>query len=246
MRSMPRKGVVTEVPAVRQLWHQAVAEELLARIVDGTYAVGDRLPTEGELCATYNLARGTVRQALDRLQQLGMIERRAGAGTRVVARAPVGPYQPFAFSPSDIAALAATTRLLRPQIFDTVADAHLARRIGTRAGSQWHVLQGVRVRRDDPATPLCWSEHYTRGSITMDPRKAEFSAESLAEFRVEQRVSAALLDDDVAKVLDAEGGGPALVVTRRLSDRKGRLINTGIYTHPADRYEITTVVSPGH
>jgi hypothetical protein len=30
-----------------------------------------------------------------------------------------------------------------------------------------------------------------------------------------------------------------------LSDRKGRLINVGIYTHPTDRYEITTMVSPG-
>jgi hypothetical protein len=34
-------------------------------------------------------------------------------------------------------------------------------------------------------------------------------------------------------------------VTRRLSNRRGRLINVGIYTHPADRYEITTIVSPG-
>ena len=134
---------------------------------------------------------------------------------------------------------------MRPQMFDATIDAQLARRMGTRAGSRWHVLQGVRVRRDDPKTPLCWSEHYTRGDITTDPRKAEFSAESLADFRVEQRVSAALLDVDMAEVLGAEAGGPALVVTRRLSNRKGRLINVGIYTHPADRYEITTVVSPG-
>jgi DNA-binding GntR family transcriptional regulator len=222
-----------------------VSEELLARIADGTYAVGDRLPTEGELCATYGLARGTVRQALDRLQQLGMIDRRPGAGTRVVASAPVGPYQPFALSPSDIAALAATTRLLRPEMFDTKIDAQLARRIGARARSHWHVLRGVRVRRDDPETPLCWSEHYTRGSVTTDPRTTEFSAETLNDFRVEQRVSAALLDEDMAGALSADAGGPALIVTRRLSDRKGRLINVGIYTHPADRYEITTVVSPG-
>jgi DNA-binding GntR family transcriptional regulator len=242
---MPQKGIVTEVPTARQPRHQTLAEELLARIADGTYVVGDRLPTEGELCARYGLARGTVRQALDRLLQLGMIDRRPRAGTRVVASAPVGPYQPFAFSPSDIAALAATTRLMRPQMFDATIDAHLARRIGTRAGSRWHVLQGVRVRRDDPKTPLCWSEHYTRGNVPTHQRKAEFSAESLADFRVEQRVSAALLDEDIAEVLRAEGGGPALVVTRRLSNRKGRLMNVGIYTHPADRYEITSVVSPG-
>jgi GntR family transcriptional regulator len=242
---MPQREIVVDVPIGRQPRHQVLAEALLARIADGTYAVGDRLPTEGELCATYGLARGTVRQALDRLQQLGMIERRPRAGTTVVASAPVGPYQPFASSPSDIAALAATTRLIRPQMFDATIDAQLARRMGTRAGSRWHVLQGVRVRRDDPKTPLCWSEHYTRGDIATDPRKAEFSAEILAEFRVEQRVSAALLNADMADALGGKAGGPALVVTRRLSNRKGRLINVGIYTHPADRYEITTVVSPG-
>jgi DNA-binding GntR family transcriptional regulator len=47
-------------------------------------------------------------------------------------------------------------------------------------------------------------------------------------------------------VLDAQAGGPALVVSRRLCDRRGRVLNVGIYTHPADRYEITTVVEPGH
>src|SRR3978361_1541276 len=125
---MPRKGVVTEAPAVRQPWHQAVSEELLARIADGTYAVGDRIPTEGELCTTYGLARGTVRQALDRLQQLGMIDRGpgGGAGPRGGPGAPVRPSQPFALSPSDIAALAATTRLVHPKMFDTTSDAHLA------------------------------------------------------------------------------------------------------------------------
>jgi hypothetical protein len=65
------------------------------------------------------------------------------------------------------------------------------------------------VRRDDPETPLCWSEHYTRRSGTTDQQKAEFSAESLRNFRVEQRVSAALLDEDMADVLGADGGGPA-------------------------------------
>jgi len=242
---MPPKGIVAEVPIVRQPRHQALAEELLARIADGTYAVGDRLPTEGDLCATYGLARGTVRQALDRLQQLGMIDRRARAGTTVVASAPVGPYQPFAFSASDIAALAATTRLIRPQMFDATIDARLARRIGVRGGTQWHVLRGCECGADDPKTPLCWSEHYTRGSITMDPRKAAFSAESLANFRVEQRGVGGPARRGHRRGVGCRGRRPALVVTRRLSSRKGRLINVGIYTHPADRYEITTVVSPG-
>lgn len=231
-------------PETRQPRHQVVAEDLLARIADGTYGVGDQLPTEGELCETYGLARGTVRQALDRLLQLGMIERRRGAGTTVVATAPVGPYQPFAVSTSDIAALAANTRLVRPQFFEAVLDGRQARRVGTRAGTRWHVLQGVRVRRDQADVPLCWSEHYTRGELPASQAKAPFTADELATYRVEQRVSAALLDEEIAAALDAKAGDPALVVSRRTLD-KGKVVNVGIYTHPADRYEITTVISQG-
>jgi DNA-binding GntR family transcriptional regulator len=93
--------------------------------------------------------------------------------------------------------------------------------------------------------PLCWSEHYTRGDVTTRQRNAEFSGESLKEFRVVQLVAASLLDEEMAEALGTPSGGPGLVVTRRLSNRKGRLLNVGIYTHPGDRYEITTVVSPG-
>src|SRR5437899_4941936 len=96
--------------------HQVVADELVARITDGTYRLGDQLPTEEELCTHYGLARGTVRQALAQLVQLGMIERRPRAGTRVIATRPVEPYRPFVTTPSEIADLVASTRLLRPEV----------------------------------------------------------------------------------------------------------------------------------
>ena len=237
------KADADDQPTVRPPRHQLLAEELLARIADGTYAVGERLPTEGELCTQYDLARGTVRQALDRLLQLGMINRRPGAGTTVISRTPAGPYQPFASSTTDIAAFAATTRLLRPELSLIVVDRALARRLDLREGTSWHVLQGVRVQRSAPDRPLCWSEHYTPGERELDP-KAQFTAESLAAYRVEQRVSAGLLDEEMADALRAEPGSASLVVTRRVI-LDGEVANIGSHTHPADRYEITTLVSPG-
>jgi DNA-binding GntR family transcriptional regulator len=213
---------------------------LLTRIADGTYGPGDRLPTESDLCERYGLARGTVRQALERLRHLGMIERHPGVGTTVIASHPVGPYQPFVATSADIATLAATTRLKGSQMFDVVLDSALAHRMGARVGSRWHVLQGVRVRRHDPDPPLCWSEHYTRGDRPSAEVKAPFTAAALAGYHIEQRVSAALLDAAQAAALGAPPGAPALVVTRRITERRGRLINVGIYTHPADRYQIVT------
>jgi hypothetical protein len=112
--------------------------------------------------------------------------------------------------------------------------------MGARAGSRWHVLQGVRVRRNDPDPPLCWSEHYTRGDRPSAELKAPFTADALAGCHIEQRVSAALIDAAQAGALGALAGMPALVLTRRITDRRGRLVNVGIYTHPAERYEIVT------
>jgi len=70
--------------------YQFIAEMLLKQIADGTYVLGGRLPTETQLAAEHGLARETIRRALGRLEQLGMIERRPGAGTTVVATSPVG------------------------------------------------------------------------------------------------------------------------------------------------------------
>lgn len=221
--------------------HQQLAEVLLARITDGTYGVGDRLPTEAELCAEYGLARGTVREALGRLDQLGLISRRPGAGTTVIAPAPVARYQPVAQSAADIATLAAETRLVGPETDEVKVDRALARRIGCRPGTVWFVLQGPRVlRTGGDGLPLCWSEHYLRGDLPRDAQlRSQITAEEVARTKVDQTISAGLVSDHIADRLLADAGSPALVITRRHRDARDRLVSVGIHTHPADRYTIT-------
>jgi GntR family transcriptional regulator len=220
--------------------HQELTESLLSQIVNGTFAMGDRLPTEAELCAEHGLARGTVRQSLEQLERLGMIHRQPRVGTIVVADRPVGTYQPLAQGATDIRAFASDTRLLRPESAEVVADTKLARRIGTKPGTAWFVLSGVRIRRGEPAKALCWSEHYLRADL---PRRkflrGDFTVEEVAAQKVAQTISAALLEPHVADALSEESGSPALVISRRHRDTQNRLISVGVYVHPADRFEIT-------
>ena len=49
-----------------------LAAELQAAISEGTFA--DKLPTEQTLCDAYQVSRQTVRQALEHLVELGLIE----------------------------------------------------------------------------------------------------------------------------------------------------------------------------
>ncbi len=62
-----------------------VAEQLRARIADGTWPVGSRIPTEPQLCALLNAGRNTVREAVQSLAHAGLLSKRQGSGTYVIA-----------------------------------------------------------------------------------------------------------------------------------------------------------------
>lgn len=60
-----------------------LAELLEEEIISGRWEPGARVPSENELCARYGLSRTTIRQALSRLEQEGLISREKGRGTFV-------------------------------------------------------------------------------------------------------------------------------------------------------------------
>lgn len=49
----------------------------------GTLAAGDLLPSEAELCKTFDISRSTVRQAIGELESEGLVVRKQGRGTFV-------------------------------------------------------------------------------------------------------------------------------------------------------------------
>lgn len=59
----------------------AVAAQLRQRIRDGAWPDGGRLPTERMIAEELGVARNTVRRALDRLNQDGLLVRHVGRGT---------------------------------------------------------------------------------------------------------------------------------------------------------------------
>jgi GntR family transcriptional repressor for pyruvate dehydrogenase complex len=63
---------------------EGIAETLRAQILSGKYTAGERLPSERELAQRTGANRSSVREALKKLEQLGMISIRRGGGARVV------------------------------------------------------------------------------------------------------------------------------------------------------------------
>lgn len=60
-----------------------VAAALKRQIMSGKYLTNERLPPERTLAETFGVARGTLREALRLLEDIGYVERRAGSGSYI-------------------------------------------------------------------------------------------------------------------------------------------------------------------
>jgi len=66
--------------------YKQVQNFLKLQIQKGDYVVGDFLPSENELCASFSITRTTARKALEELMKEGFIERQQGKGSIVRER----------------------------------------------------------------------------------------------------------------------------------------------------------------
>ena len=61
-------------------------EKINEEILQGTYPMASKLPTEVELAKIYNVSHSTVRQALDLLVKDGIISKHWGSGNTVIGK----------------------------------------------------------------------------------------------------------------------------------------------------------------
>ena len=88
---LPRRNAVADIQ-----------DRLQARILAGEYKPNERLPSESELCKTFGVSRPVVREALMRLQALGLTTSQAGIGTFVLSDRVSVPLLLGRYSPADV------------------------------------------------------------------------------------------------------------------------------------------------
>jgi GntR family transcriptional repressor for pyruvate dehydrogenase complex len=71
------------VPVEKQSLSDRLAREIKASIQAGTYVRGDRLPPIMEMARRFNVGHPTIREALKKLEAMGIIEIRHGSGVYV-------------------------------------------------------------------------------------------------------------------------------------------------------------------
>lgn len=85
----PYPGVAFDALSLdRQKLNEQIAERIQQDISDGKLKAGDKLPPERELASLLKVNRATVREAIHLLRERGLVERKNGRGTRIVAMLP--------------------------------------------------------------------------------------------------------------------------------------------------------------
>lgn len=77
---MAVKRVQMETIASKKVADQ-VLEQLLIQIRQGTWKSGEKLPSENELCGTFNVSRISIREAIKQLAAMGLVETHQGEGS---------------------------------------------------------------------------------------------------------------------------------------------------------------------
>ena len=72
-----------------------IEEEIEKSIRARKYNIGEKLPTENELCASFSVSRTAVREALKSLKARGLIEIRKGSGVYVAQLTSKGAVDPI-------------------------------------------------------------------------------------------------------------------------------------------------------
>lgn len=248
-RRVPRSRASRVSDASSLPRYALVASDLIARIASGEYPVGSLLPKEVELSSAYGISRHTMREALRRLGEAGLVSRRRRAGTEVIAaRAPQSYRQPVS-SIDDILQYGEATVMGRRRLKVVRCDRALAALIGCEKGREWLRVESVRTRPGDPR-PICHTTlyltlelagieaHVARNSGPISAMIEEVYGIPIAE--IEQSIEAIALDPASARRLMAAPGSAALKAVRRYYDRSNRLIEAAVALHPGDRFVYTT------
>jgi len=226
------------------LWRQ-IAQILGREIADNILQPGGRLPTEQELALRFAVNRHTIRRALSRLQEQGLIRIEQGRGTFVheeVVDYMLGKRTRFSEILSSQSRLPATS-LLRAQDFS--ADRAVSEALEVPLGTPTVVMDTI---GEADGYRLCVSSRYYPKPRFAGLIEAFDRTKSVTEalkacgvedyFRRITRVTARLPSAEDARYLHQPKSRPILVTESISVDMQGRPIEYGLSRFASDRTQI--------
>jgi GntR family transcriptional regulator len=234
---------VSRVPRYLQ-----VASTLRRRIQDGRWSVGDRIATLEELEREFNVARVTVRQAIELLQGEGLLKSHQGRGTFVTKAVAHDRWLQLA---TDWESLIAPIRDHVPELLP--ADAGIDPRIETDDGTPAEAYVALRSIQRRDGKPYAYARVHVAGHIHARAPKAFGARVALAVLsemkglriaRAHQTVVVGAADLDAAQHLGIPLNAPTAEARCVVADADGVVIYIGEITYPGDYVKLNIELIP--
>jgi GntR family transcriptional regulator, phosphonate transport system regulatory protein len=227
------------------IW-SAIAETLSGEIRGGHYRPGDKLPTEAGLAARFGVNRHTVRHALARLADDGIVHARRGAGVFVTARPTEYRLGQRVRFHQNVLSVGQTPSRRITRAETRPADAEEAGALALPPGGLVHVVEGISLADGQPLAafrsvfpalrfPGLPALVEAEGSITR-----ALAALGLADYtRRDTKLTAQLADPVLALALLLRPGSAVLRSVAVNVDAAGQPVEYGSTWFAGDRVTLT-------
>lgn len=226
------------------LWRQIQAT-MEGAIRSGHHPPGARLPTEGELAASFGVNRHTIRRAMEELERQGLVRIEQGRGSFVaedVVDYRLGRRTRF----SEIIRAQNREPAGRILSVETLpAEARIAALLGLRAGTR--VVRVVRLSLAD-GRPVCLGTHHLPASrfaamaehLRADPSITRaMTLCGVPDYRRRvTRITAAMPDAEAAETLAQPRARPVIVAESVNEDPQGIAVDATIGLYAAARAQL--------
>ena len=228
---------LTQMKRVSVPLHVEVAELLRRQILSGKIKAGDRLPALNELSEKFGVARMTIRQAMDALEDEGLIERYAGKGT--FAREVNLPARQKLNMKAELSQLQAMVAQLEVMV---VGDADQAQIVDVEG----RAFRQMRRIHSQSGEPFCHvdikleNQLYLKSPERFDKEIVVTVLKDLgvAVESARQNVTIAYADVEIADILKMPVNAPVFRVLREFYSDNGQLIYSAILIYPGDKLEL--------
>lgn len=231
------------------LYHQ-IADQLQKAIETGRVNKGDYLPSELHLTERWSVSRPTTRRAIQQLVDHGMVVRKRGVGTQVVAsHVRRGVRLSSLYDDLARSGRLPTTSVVHLGAVD--ADDEVAQLLEVERGSPVVTIERVRCADGRPLAIMHnWLPYEVGKDLTVEALSnaglyALMRAGGVRPMEATQVIEARGATPEEAHTFSLEPGAPMLTIQRVMQDETGRKVELGRHVYDARQYSIETTVVAG-
>jgi GntR family histidine utilization transcriptional repressor len=228
--------------------YERIKSLILTQIGSGSWAVGQRIPSENELVRRVGASRMTVNRALRELTAAGYLVRLQGVGSFVAQRREPGDALAIRDIADEIRDRGHLHAVRVITLQRCIATARLATHFNLHRG---HELFHSRLVHLENGLPLQLEDRYVNPAVAPGYMAQDYAAITPAAYlaqiaplqSVEHIMLAARPDSATAQLLRMDATEPCLVLRRRAWTPRAVLTAVTL-SHPASRFELRSQPAP--